>query len=711
MDGLRRHALLSWHRPVLALQKDDAHFALDVPVGLWSAEGMRSRARTVLVTLLALAMAFALALVFRGWRTFPSSVGTKQAAAPAASATPARTQRLPRGRRPAPGLVELRGRVAAAGDGAPIRDADVEIETGGKAVASVETDEAGDFVAFVPTGEVYVRASARGFLTQGTAATAPDAAVTLRLVRGATIAGRIVRADDGTPVPGASVTAALETAEPPALADGDGKFRLVGLRAGPHRPAARALGLLGQAAEEISVNLGEAREGVVIAMRPAASLRVHLLVARTGLPCPSGGVVLTSSGSGMVNASVDGNGQVLFPALLPGTYFAMPTCAGSNGGLAPQPLEIADAPVEVTYRVPVHPVLRGVVVEEDGAPTTRPDLRVELRRAAASDQDAIEKGLVHDGHFSIRFDRAPVPEGEYIVQVVDWAGVVSVAPERVALAEGVALRDMHLVVAPRLHLEGLVVDEQGTPLLRTNVRAAQEGYGATVEHTSELDGTFLVNGLRPGRVRLDVLLGLGAERVEDSLQVASGDVEPTVPRASPVKLVVKAGRIDGQVISLDGTQRYLVYALASDPDASDLPGRAFYAQHSTSTNGQFLVHVPPTGTYSLFVQSRYGESVDGVLARPGDHVALRVRPSARLRGTVRNAPRSFTVRASPREETFTDTNGKWELSGVQAGDVEVQVFAGDQNAEGTVHVEPGATSTIDMTLTPGPSRTSDEDEP
>lgn len=165
----------------------------------------------------------------------------------------------------APGEVELRFPVPRwldvtvrfEDDGSPVVDASVSLATrrgGGTTEASRATTDGEGHARLGPAGEgeLGARVSGGGVAIQaaptyaeGSAQGAGPFALTLRVGRGLTITGRVVRAD-GRPAPTAGVNGSWEGGETRgganAVADADGRFTLEGLPAGPVRLWARDQG-------------------------------------------------------------------------------------------------------------------------------------------------------------------------------------------------------------------------------------------------------------------------------------------------------------------------------------------------------------------------------------------------------------------------------------------------------------------------------------
>src|SRR5688500_11959553 len=133
----------------------------------------------------------------------------------------------------------LRGRIVAAGNDAALRRVRVAVTFPSGRVDPVLTDDDGRFVFTLPSrAAVTVTATKAGYaaMTEAVSASAIDDALTLRMVRGATISGRLVDAA-GAPVAEMQVAvrrseAATGELQHVTTTDDLGEYRLGGLQAG-----------------------------------------------------------------------------------------------------------------------------------------------------------------------------------------------------------------------------------------------------------------------------------------------------------------------------------------------------------------------------------------------------------------------------------------------------------------------------------------------
>jgi hypothetical protein len=501
---------------------------------------------------------------------------------------------------------------------------------------------------------------------------------------GAVLAGRVVRADTGEPVPGATVVAESERSlERTSLTDGAGRFRLEGLSAGRYRSRAHAEGLFGQMLGSVWLDDGETGASITIAVHPAASLRGRIELAATAAPCPGGEVLLEAAVIARVTAIADDAGDVLFPALLPGRYDVRLTCAGHATREAAPPIEVGAAALVVRFAVHEQLAIMGTLVDEKGTPDALGATIVASPRKVEPDGFGTSTNSGDDG----RFDLRPVKAGTYEVSALSPGGTASLRPVVVTVAEGVPTPEVRLVTGARHHLEGHVLDDQGRPLEGAAVDAHQEVSGGWCAVLRD-DGHFELDDLLPGVLRLSVAIG------ETKLPVLSGEVEPVVPAAGPITLIVKGfgGNIDGRVLGeRPAHERFTV-------NVSGPLGR----EVTTDDDGRFSVSVQPDAEYALYVTTDRGETAVAERVKAGAHVDMRLRRAGTLRGTVHGAPRVFRVslRSDSFGEVFFATDGMWEMRNVPAGQNTVEVRAQGLVATQDFTLAPGETRTLDLQLAP-----------
>ena len=554
-----------------------------------------------------------------------------------------------------------------------------------------ETDETGAFEVRARPSVFDLTARAPGFVDGYGLARAGGEPVTLTLARGAVVEGRVVRADTGAPVPGAEVSpegACRRRA--PVRADAEGRFRMEGVERGSCRLVARAPGLYGRPPASISPEPGEPRPAVSIALHPAAELRGRLELAPTGAACP-GGEVLLSTGDEHAAATADDEGLVYFPALPPGHYQALLTCAGHAEHRAGPLLDVGADAQSITFTIQSDLGVRGVLVDEAGE-MVRSVLLVAAERHGEPDKP-IAWAAIRNGRFELRGLEAGTYD-LFAAPTLSWPPDVARPPAvTVTVAAGGPDPEVRLA-SPRFHhLEGHVVDQEGQPVrgARVDVVRRKERGSESWAYTSE-DGHFLAGDLWSGTVAVAVRLD------REVLPILSGGPEATLPHDDDLRLVVAAptDRLQGQVLGA-GTDHATMHATCRAPgDAVDEVER----YTSTDAGGRFSLRVPSGAVCSLRATTWRGATAELEGARPGRAVELRLRPGGTLRGTVRGAPGLVRISLNGRTESFLATDGAWEIRGVAAGEQDLRVFAGNDWRSETVVVRPGETTAVHVSFEP-----------
>jgi hypothetical protein len=384
---------------------------------------------------------------------------------------------------------------------------------------------------------------------------------------------------------------------------------------------------------------------------------------------------------------------VRFPAVLPGRYQVQVSCPQKVEGEAAPDLTVGEEPIEEDFLVHERLAIRGIVVDEEGAPVSgsqiwiagAPPLREGAPKAC---RVALDRKSDEEGRFAVSVPepctwevRADGQGGDPIAATVDG---VSPPPE------------LRLVVQRRVQSHGRVIDETGRPLSRAaEIRIESLGPEGGVGNTSvDADGGFTIWPLPPERVRLSVWVH------DREVPILAGAAEVTLPAEQLISLVVGTppGLLEGRVVREDGSPARAQIAIerADEPDAIGL-----LDQVSTDAEGRFRAFVPPEAVCKVTARTRGGESAELAPVLPGGEAVLRLRAAARLRGRVFGAPRVFEVSVGEISERFVDTGGAWEIARVPAGTVTVRAFTGALRAAETLTVAPGETRSVDLLLEEG----------
>jgi protocatechuate 3,4-dioxygenase beta subunit len=570
----------------------------------------------------------------------------------------------------------------------------------------------------IPAGIYELRASKGGLVAPPVEGLILDAgarrAFGMQLVRGWTLAGRVIDGGTGGAIEDAEVTVAtgvlgLHTRS--VRSDGRGRFELVGIVGDDHALYIEAdgyvaAGPLRHSAAEPSMTVQLARasiiEGSVVDERglPIEGALVRAFgqgqpsavapAATESLGMTSGPVppisAAGSTGLAFVRQTATGpDGSFRLPNLSPGAY----TIAASHDDFAPAESDRLHVRAGATrsgiaLRMRSGAELAGRVVDERG--NGLEGIPVELR----TPEDRLPRMSVtaSDGSFSFRGVR-----GEVSVTALPY----DLPPVREAVTIGdAALVTVELALSSALYtLHGRVVDERGFgvsgALLTVSAKSPQTPIRRTAK--SDTDGTFSVPALPEPPFKLS------AEHP------AYGPAElPDINSTDDVRVVMSAGvTFLGEV--LDGwTGRGLgsVRVELAGPISRDT---------RTRNDGTFVFRRASTGTYDVsFSHPDYERQSRRVVLEPPRYVdrpqeldAVRLEPGGTIEGEVLDARNEPVPDAEvawgdpPRWEraTRTDARGQFRLRGVPAGTAWITArhpVAGEDWSTDSITVRPLETS-------------------
>jgi hypothetical protein len=466
-----------------------------------------------------------------------------------------------------------RVRVTALQDGQPAAGRFVLLRIVGNAGDADErtlygsTDEAGQYLSpLLLPGEVTVtvfgdlQLAARGTLTSGTEILDVTPAAP---VPGGRLTGT-VRAADGSPLAGASVTAAdpLTGAAAYAQTDETGAFLLDGATATDG--TVRVTVSFGELTEERVVPLPPAgEEAVVDVTLPLAPVRISLRAATGGLPDPGffASVSLRFPDGSRRYANFVGEGELFLLVPLPAPSFEVRAELYTTGLVVALDGGIADGESAAAFTLTLPPVgqLSGRVLDADGSPVSVP---IEVASAGGSRQAnaAFSDG---DGRFAL----APLPLAPFTLVAGQPGG-----PR--ARVEGVlaAAEQEITITLPRA---GLVeVAAPGMPFGFARLFPAGEPEGTSLFASLE-GGAYRFAGVPPGYFAV----------LQSSPPAAAGG---RVALGEPVQISLPAeplaGAVYGEVRNAAGGPFAGVYVtvLTAGPDGP-LPQVAF-----TDSQGRYL---------------------------------------------------------------------------------------------------------------------------
>ncbi len=613
-----------------------------------------------------------------------------------------------------PGGVELVGTVVDIGGG-PVEGAWVgvmSVDWGVSPTASVRSAADGSFRVWVAPGTVHISAQADGYADGRETTRAPGRA-TILLTPESVLAGRVVEAGSGAPVPDARVVVgddepfgAGEDRLPVhagAITDDDGRFRIARLPPGRYKPVARAARGYGQARQSVLLGLGQTATDVVIELHPAVQVTGRV-VAGDGTRCTEGWVGLSDSKTERRAGGQVEDGRVAIDAVLPGTYDVDVSCRGFRPeDEYPDVVVAGAAPPEQTWTVRSGGRIRGRVLSSTGAPAAQVGITVRLQGDLGKARDAWQWARSDaDGGFEVDGLRP----GSYKV------GLESSEPtagqsQLVTVAEG-GEATVELRIDEGGGVAGEVVDERGRPVAGVGVRAIPSSMMWSGDHGAQTadDGSFTIDRLRPGPHRViahrpggwDELRAPGQSDDDESGQ----KVTIVAGRTARVRLVVESpsGVIRGRVVDGQGatiTDAFVDAARESE-SAAAAAGQARHAVRwgwsrdpaLTDTDGAFTLEKLTPGKYTVRAFRRGGGEALAEGVQVGGNVTLTIRQTGSVSGTARadgGPPESLTVSLSDRttgfsrSESFFRTGGQFALRDLPAGSFEVIVRAPQGNGK------------------------------
>ncbi len=531
----------------------------------------------------------------------------------AASGYVART--LPEVEVPAEGIdlgdVELRHAVSVEGrvvdpEGRPVPGAEVmATRSAGFLGLSVfrgqlTADEEGRFVleGLDPTGEIYLLARAEGWIPGPPVKVAlpPEGEVEVPVRRGRKLSGLVVDAASGEPVEGMEVDVAVQrTVTVPGMGEAqswmpagrtvtaaDGSFRVDDLEPGTVEVRISGKGYR-PASVQVTVPEEQDPEPVMVKVKAGETVRGRVL-GPDGIPA-AGAAVTAESGPGVGTSVHTGtDGAFVLEGLEPGEIRVV---AVSEEGLRGEAVTRAGSGEELVIRLERPGRIAGRVADSQGAPVA--GAQVTCWGPDGRMQDRVSSGP--DGSFVL--ERVSPGTWRLFVRAEGFAP----AGERVEVQPGEET-PVEITLEVGGVVEGVVRGLGPSELERCQVSGG--GSGAVVHP----DGTFRMEGVRLGRVRVTAMLMPGSRSRSAVVELSDPD-EP-----GWVELDFGGG------VTLSGTVTRAGVGVGGLTVAATALGGGDGGATATAEDGSWEIGGLAPGEYRLEVRSPAGE----VLA--GEHLVL-----------------------------------------------------------------------------------------
>lgn len=620
-----------------------------------------------------------------------------------------------------PGGIPLTG-VATDVGGGPVAGAVIRAEHRGQVLATF-TDEQGRYALSVPRGSNHVLVWDDDYEREDRYATVNGPrTIDFQLVPAATIRGRVVERESGTPVVGAIVAFGMEVRngksfssrsardDEKVISGPDGSFTLRRLSAADYKVYAHASHLATGAPAHVTVGIAEQVDGLVVTMDPAFNVRGRVVDATDASIAISGARV---SAFGNPNRSPEvitaDDGTFELVGIQPGNHPLSVAGDGFVASMMEASVTVEDTDVD-GLEVEVE---RGVQVRGRLVPPQAANVTVKLRdgvggfevmlkgrklRAATTEAD-------ENGEFSI----GTVPAGDW--KLVATAKDGSRGELEISVpAEG--LNDAVLSLNPRPSLRGRVVRSDGETTAGLTVRlvaavspghavkalrARNEAKTASADET----GAFELVGLESGSYELEVVDSRGVAWARTAADSTKLPVELTENGVDDVVLEVDApaGSIAGVVKGPDGPLADAWVSLYTTDDSGLSRERPTTV---SDADGRFEFDNLPDGTYELSATSDHRDATGNASkVSVGDEVELVLESLCTVAGSVTfdgRPVRQFEVDAGRIDRRFLAEDGRFSMSGVTCGTTVVVVNAKEGSIRHRLELDVGDEADLELDL-------------
>jgi protocatechuate 3,4-dioxygenase beta subunit len=618
----------------------------------------------------------------------------------------------------------LRGTVTLADRRTPAAGALVRFEGRTETTRWVETRPDGTFLldgAPREAGSIVADGGDRG-RASAAFVPGPSEPLAIALAPTATLAGRVVDAADGRPLPGVRLVARSEDGAFVARSRKDGRYSMGGLSPRSYRMTAEDERFVPWS-HTVRVAPGQA-ETQDVPLTRGASLAGRV-VDEEGRPIEGARVLVSRGGENVFRSFMrlleaepsvrtGRDGSFRATRLAPGESQRVDVSHDDYEDRALGGISLVAGATRSGLTVVLRRGLsvRGVVKDEEGRPLAGVEVTLSSARTVRSSRGGVQMAFVGPGSqvrretgADGRFEFRGLKAGDYTISA-RRPGFSRAAVDPVDVREARCAEPLELVLKPGATISGVLRDKVGTGAAGWFVSARGAGQGSgppfgpgaiRSEEPTGADGVFFLDGLTTGEAYdLQVMgpAGLGPRR--------AGVVAP----AEGLELTVTgAGQIRGRVVEAESGRAVPDFQLRYEPDAQGGMrffmrtgpggGRGPYEKLSFhAEDGSFVLEDVPAGRWTVeaFAPGYQAGSVSAVTVGEGDAaegVEVRLSKGGVVSGRVLEArtgrpildatvraelsgggPRTGMIRVGgegEENEAATDAEGRYEIAGLAPG--------------------------------------------